>query len=161
MSVDEVLLCEDGAALPPVVKDDEGLQHCEGVLHLPPYIREGQASVGDEKELTESVHYLPPHLTGVVLLPPGVGGEADQQGGVEEPEPVVELFPISPSQSSSEPPDQRKEAKYYLVLVTCKPSELHSSPYLLVFNPFHHQHVPQPPQEEHHSLPSPLPKVPC
>ena len=77
VSVDEVLLCEDGAALPPVLKDDEGLLHCEGVLHLPPYIREGQASVGDEKELTESVHHLPPHLAGVVLLSPGVGGDED------------------------------------------------------------------------------------
>ena len=48
VSVDEVLLCEDGAVLPLVMRGDEDLQHCEGVLHLPPYVREGQASVGDE-----------------------------------------------------------------------------------------------------------------
>ena len=44
----------------------------------------------------ESVHHLPPHLAGVVLLPPGVGGDEDLQGGVEEPETAVELLPISP-----------------------------------------------------------------
>ena len=48
VSVDEVLLCEDGAVLPLVMRGDEDLQHCEGVLHLPPYVREGQASVGDK-----------------------------------------------------------------------------------------------------------------
>ena len=63
------------------------------------------------------VHHLPLHLADVILLPPGVGGDADLQGGVEEPEPVlvggdadlqegveepelvVELFPILPSSS--------------------------------------------------------------
>ena len=33
------------------------------------------------------VHHLPLHLADVILLPPGVGGDADLQGGVEEPEP--------------------------------------------------------------------------
>ena len=35
------------------------------------------------------IHHLPLHLADVILLPPGLGGDTDLQGGVEEPEPVL------------------------------------------------------------------------
>ena len=73
---DEVLPCEDGAVFPPVSSEDD-LQHCEGVHHLPPYIRE----MREELRHCESVHHLPPHVcegqVGAVFLPPGIGGDED------------------------------------------------------------------------------------